>query len=127
MKQRCVNPRCSQRPHLNQTGWGIKQGCTHYCPICSWGYWTHKIEPSTDDISVVQKANKKLTYSDAKIALTQEVLKPYPAGEWGKTAEKKMIEHLGGHQPEWLSRKLKLYWREKYLEMFSPEEKKGDS
>jgi len=124
VKNRCSNKSCNQRPLLYQTGYSSKQGCTHCCHVCGWGYWTHEIEPSTEEISEVQKLNKKMTYGDIKKALTKEVLKPYPQGEWGKTAEKKMIEHLGGHQPEWLPHRLKIYWRAKYLELNSPDETK---
>jgi hypothetical protein len=123
MANKCTNKRCSQRPLLYQTGWGASQGCTHRCKICGWGYWTHEIKPKLADIQAAEKANPKFTRDAIIVAMTREVLRPQPPGEWGKGAEKRMIEQLGGPKsPYWLSKKLKRYWEAKYLELYPPPE-----
>ena len=115
---RCTNDGCSQHRRLKQTGFGEKQGCTHYCIICGWGYWTHIIKPTAEQIQEAQKLYPKLKSGEVSAGLTREVLKPVPEGELGKGAEKVMIEHLGGFQPFWLNEELKKVWREKYYILF---------
>lgn len=112
----CQNEACSQHLPLHQTGFSEKQGCTHYCKICGWGYWTHEVKPTTEEVQAAEKAFPKYTRERITNALTREVLKPKPPGIW----EKVMIEHLGGFQPYWLSRNLKRIWRKKYLELHPP-------
>lgn len=118
MKRKCTNSICYIMSFdLYQTGYSEKQGCTHYCPVCGWGYWTHIEKPSKENIDNLHKANPKISRIEIEQYLTQEILRPYPPVEWGKGSEKKMIEHLGGdNQPFWLPNNLKKYWRKKYLE-----------
>ena len=120
----CTNKVCSQRPPLYQTGFGKSQGCTHYCKICGWGYWTHDVPPDQETVDAVIKQNPKLSILQIKEALTREVLKSKPPGKWGEGAEKLMLEHLGRFQPYWLSDELKKIWAAKYLKAYPPPEDK---
>ena len=125
MSGRCTNQRCSQHPKLRITGMSIKQGGTHYCPVCGWCYWTWEELPSDEEIKAGKLQAPKYTEAQIKLALTREVLKPIPPGEWGKGAETRMIEQLGGpNQPHFLLIKEKKYWSKKYEELHPPEKEK---
>lgn len=126
-KRKCPNQRCAQHPELYLTGGSPQQGPTHHCRICGYAYWTHEVKPSEDEVKAAEIAAPKYTEAQLRLALTREVLKPMPPGEWGKGAEKRMIEQLGGpNQPYWLQDKKKKYWTQKYKELYPPpeEEKK---
>ena len=125
-KYRCINYSCSQHPPLYQTSFSSKQGCTHYCKICGWGYWTHIKEPEEEEILALLKAYPKLSRLQAKELLSVEIVKPKPPGVWGAGPEKIMLEHLGKFQPFWLSNRLKIIWKKKYEDSIKPpeEEKK---
>jgi len=122
MDHRCTNPACAQHRKLTITSFSKSQGCTHYCNICGWGYWTHDVPPDQATVDEVIKVNPKLSILQIKEALTVEVLKPVPPGEWGKGARKRMHEHLGKFQPFWMSAKAKKFWAAKYLKEYGPPE-----
>lgn len=119
MPHKCKNPRCSQHPDLYQTGWSAKQGPTHHCRVCGWGYWTHIVKPTAEQVAEAEKLYPKFTKEALIEALTREVPRPKPEGELYKDAEKKMIEQLGGpDSPYWLQKHKKRYWRAKYIELY---------
>jgi len=124
---KCTNNRCSQHPYLYITGENLKTAPSHHCRICGYAFWTHEELPSKEELEDIVKQYPKYTEAYLKLALTREVLKPLPPGNWGKGAEKRMIEQLGGpRQPYWLQEKKKRYWTRKYEELYPPpkEEKK---
>lgn len=126
MNYKCTNPSCTMGSVLYLTSFSEKQGCTHYCRVCGWGYWTHHIKPSKEEVDALAIQNPKASRNDIEKYLTKEVVKPAPAAQWGKTPETLMIEHLGGFQPYWLRIPLRDYWRKKYLELHSEEEPKKE-
>ncbi len=117
---RCQNESCSQHPPLRQTSFSITQGCTHYCNICGWGYWTHIIKPELDVIRAAEKANPKYTRDAVIVAMTREILRPLPDAALRSVAEKMRLKHLGGFQPFWMKEKDKKIWKAKYLKEFPP-------
>ena len=121
---RCTNKACAQHRELTVTSFSKSQGCTHYCRICGWGYWTHDIAPDQETVDAVIKQNPKFSILQIKEILTVEVVKPVPPGEWGKGPEKLMLEHLGRFQPFWMSKRLKKIWAAKYLKAYPPPEVK---
>jgi len=124
-KIKCPNINCAQHPELYITGNSPQQGPTHYCRVCSYAYWTHVEAPDIEEVKAVEKAYPKYTRDRITEALTRNVIKPMPPGEWGKGAEKRMVEQLGGpDQPYWLHNKKKIYWRKEYEKLYPPEEKK---
>ena len=118
---RCTNKACAQHRKLTITSFSKSQGCTHYCRICGWGYWTHDIPPDQETVDEVIKQNPKLSILQIKEALTIEVLKPVPPGDY-VNSEKRKLEHLGKFQPFWMSEKSKKYWKAKYLKENPPPE-----
>jgi len=116
----CQNEACSQHLPLHPTGFNEKQGCTYYCKICGWGYWTHYILPTTEEVQAAEKAHPKYTKDRITKALTLEVLKPKPPGTYQTAIERQMIDHLGGFQPYWLNPKLKRIWHKKCLKLHPP-------
>lgn len=120
----CQNASCSQHPPLYQTGFNTAQGCTHYCKICGWGYWTHIIKPTDEQIKTAEKLYPKYTKALLTDMLTWEIVKPKPPGIWGKgSVEKTMLKYLGEFQPYWLSDKLKKIWKAKYKKSIESETK----
>ena len=119
----CQNESCSQHPLLYQTGFSDKQGCTHYCKICGWGYWTHLLYPTTQEVDEAKRFYPKLNSPQVRELLVREILKPKPVGAMITTVERTMIEYLGNFQPYWLKPHLKKIWRKKYLKLYPPKEK----
>lgn len=113
---RCTNPRCSQHRHMTQTGFSRKQGCTHHCILCGWGYWTHKIKPTDEQIKEAKKINPKAVAHD----LTYYTLKPIPPNKFmSGTVENMMIDYFGGSKcPYWLNDKLRAKWKVKYIKKY---------
>jgi hypothetical protein len=115
MYKRCTNPQCSQKRKLSVTGYGRKQGCTHYCKICGWGYWTHKIKPTSEQIAEAKKINSNAIAHD----LTYYILKPDPPGKWGSSPDTIKVDFFGGSKrPYWLNDRLKRIWRAKYIKKY---------
>lgn len=110
-----ANRRCAQHLELTHTGYGRKQGCTHYCKVCGWGYWTHKIKPTNKQIEEAKKINPKAVAHD----LTYYIVKPQPKVKWGTGVDAQMIDFFGGSKrPYWLNDKLKRIWRAKYIKKY---------
>ena len=105
---------CSQGFKLAVSGYSEKQGPTHYCPCCRWGFWPVIMKPTAAQVKEIQKTHPDLKEAD----LTYTKLRNKPAATWGGSPETVMIDHLGGKLPTFLTVALRRYWNKKWCEKY---------
>ena len=107
---------CSQKLPLTPTGYSDEQCPSKYCPVCKVGFWYVKFEPTFPQVEEAKKKynNTKITQKD----LTYYAYRKVPNGRYGTSPENVMIDQLGGKLPDFLSKRKKEYWREKYMDKY---------
>ena len=83
---------CSQGFYLAVSGYSDKQGPTHYCPGCRWGFWPVLFKPTAAQVNEAKKTDPKA--SEATMSYMKMCNKPGP--KWGTSPENLMIDQLGG-------------------------------
>jgi len=102
---------CSQTAPLRISGYSEKQGPTHFCPICRWGFWPVLIKPSKEQVVLFQ-----ISYPEANeknMSYMKMCNKP-AQGQYGKSTDDIMLDQMGKLMPDFLTEGLKEYWIEKY-------------
>lgn len=110
---------CSQQLPLSVSGYSEKQGPTHFCPVCRWGFWTVEMKPSADQIALAKLDHPEACEANMKYFKLRN--KPNP--KWGSTAETLMIDQYGKLEPQFLTVKLRKYWLNKYCDKYPNSEK----
>jgi hypothetical protein len=109
----------SQWVKLQVSGLSEKQGPTHFCPICRWGFWPVKFIPNTAQVKHAMLTNPKATTQN--MSYIRMCNKPKPP--YNQSVEYAMIIQLGKCGPSFLTEKLKEYWLDKYCTKFPSTER----